>query len=91
MPELVERIDGFQAQGFAFNVVLGNHDSLDGNKPRIITQWLKHGGKRCKKSVASESAINRMLQLGDGLVVFSGKRQVFRILVQEPRIIDALA
>lgn len=38
MPELVERIDGFQAQGFAFNVDVVKHDSLDGNKPRIIPQ-----------------------------------------------------
>ncbi len=43
MPDLVERIDGFQAQSLAFDVDVVNHDRLDGDKARITAQRLEHG------------------------------------------------
>ena len=41
MPDLVERIDGFQAQSLAFDVDVVNHDSLGSDEARIIAQRLE--------------------------------------------------
>ncbi len=41
MPDLVERIDGFQAQCFAFSVDVFNHDCFGGDEARIIAQRLE--------------------------------------------------
>ena len=46
MSELVKGIDGFQAQGLTFNVDVVNHHSLEGEKARVILQWLKYGNIR---------------------------------------------
>ncbi len=90
MRELVDPIDGFQAQGFALNVDVVDHDSLDGNEARIIAQRLKHRCGCRDRRVTPVAAINRMLQLRYGMIVFFGELQVFRVLEHECPVIDAL-